>query len=321
MSAALLNDELFDPAILETHHYLDGLEHNAENLGFDNSTDIVSNMDEKNDPDFEKLFGESCALWRRLRWNSGSRRHEGVPESELIDSTVAKTRAISTISGSFDGFDAGNLGEDANLDLNPHHTMVPPNPKGEDEAALSFRREQLFLALVRNQEAALTAIERDHPRSENHAISSNSIFGLSAAGSTTQSDVVLELPSMRPASVIHDAILQPKEPELMSTLIVDDSALDYAAEPLPLTDPSPSQGLMDQKPEESLMGNAVVSSGPEFEKASFYSNDELSISSFGSQSEVWNESKAEPQPSVVSNLEFQEHSENVEPFQNAANGL
>ncbi|KAM9910192.1 hypothetical protein OXX69_004716, partial [Metschnikowia pulcherrima] len=349
LSAALSHDELFDPSILENHRDIDGLELNAENLGFDNSTDIVSNMDEKNDPDFEKLFGEYVRFEETLDGIPDQEGMKGVPENELIDSPAANTSlassfvnmelissgserlfgdtkestttgAVSTISGSFDGLDAGNSGEDANSDLNPHHTMVPPNPKGEDEAALSLRREQLFLALVRNQGATPTPIERENPRFENYAISSNSIFGLSAAGSTTQSGVVSGLPSMKPASVINDMGLQPNEPESMSTLIVDDSALDYAAEPLPLTDPSPSQGLMDQKPEESLMGNAVVSSGPEFEKVSFYSNDELSTSSIRSQSEVWIESKAVPQPSVVSNLKFHGNSENVVSFQNIVSG-
>ncbi|QBM88594.1 PA14 domain-containing protein [Metschnikowia aff. pulcherrima] len=349
MSAALLKDELFDPSILENHHDLDGLELNAKNLGFDNSTDIVSNMDEKNDPDFERLFGEYVRFEETLDGIPDQEGMERIQENERIDSTVAKTslvssfgnkelissllesgfkttkestatRAISTISGRFDGFDAGNLGENAKKDSISHHTMVPPNPKGEDEAALSLRRDQLFLALVRNQGATPTPIERENPRSENHAISSNSIFGLSAAGSTTQSEVVLGLPSMKSASVIHDMGLQPNEPELMSTHIVDDSALDSAAEPLPMSDASPSQGFLDQKPEESLMGNAVVSSGPEFEKVSFYSNDELSTSSIRSQSEVWIESNAEPQPSVVSNLEFQEHSRNVESFQNIVSG-
>ncbi|KAJ8146483.1 hypothetical protein OY671_000452 [Metschnikowia pulcherrima] len=349
-SAALLHDELFDPSILENHRDIDGLEHNAENLGFDNSTEVISSLDEKNDPDFEKLFGEYVRFEETLDGIPDQDNMENSPESVQIDSTVAKTSlissfvymklissrsesglentkestttgAISTISGSFDGFDAGNLGENANSNSIPHHTMVPPNPKAEDEAALSLRRDQLFLALVRNQGATPTPIEREHPRSESYAISSNSIFGLSAAGSTTQSDVVSELPSMKSASVIHNAILQPNEPESMSTLIVDDSALDYAAEPLPLTDASPSQGFMDQKPEESLMGNAVVSSGPEFEKASFYSNDELSTSSIGSQSEVWNESNAEPQPSVVSNSEFHGNSENAVSSQNIVSGL
>ncbi|KAM9906303.1 hypothetical protein OXX79_001634 [Metschnikowia pulcherrima] len=349
LTAALLHDELFDPSILENHHDLDGLEHNAENLGFDNSTDIVSNMDEKNDPDYERLFSELMRLEEDSDGVSEQENMENSPESVQIDYPAAKTSlvssfvnkelissssesgsentkestttgAISTISGSFDGFEAGNLGENANSNLNSHHTMVPPIPKGEDEAALSLRRDQLFLALVRNQGAALTAIERENPRSENSAISSGSIFGLSAAGSTTQSGMVSGMPSMKSASVIHVTGLQPKEPEMRTTLIADDSALDSAAEPLPMSDASPSQGFMDQKPEESLMGNAVVSNVPEFEKVSIYSNNESSISSIGSQSEVWIESNAEPQPSVVSNSEFHRNSENVVSFQNAANG-
>ncbi|KAM9905720.1 hypothetical protein OXX79_001980 [Metschnikowia pulcherrima] len=349
-SAALLHDELFGPSILENHRDIDGLEHNAENLGFDNSTDIVSNMDEKNDPDYERLFSELMRLEEDSDGFSEQDNMGNSPESVQIDYPAAKTslvssfgnkelissssesgsehtkestatRAISTISGSFDGFDAGNLGEDANSNSNSHHTMVPPNPKGEDEAALSLRRDQLFLALVRNQGATPTPIERDQPRSEDSGISSNSIFGLSAAGSTTQSDVVSELPSMKSASVIHVTGLQPKEPEMRTTLIADDSALDYAAEPLPMSDASPSQGFMDQKLEESLIGNAVVSSVPEFEKVSFYSNDELSISSIGSQSEVWIESNTEPQPGVVSDSEFHGNSENAVSSQNIVIGL
>ncbi|KAM9918300.1 hypothetical protein OXX59_008757 [Metschnikowia pulcherrima] len=348
-SAALLHDELFDPSILENHHDLDGLEHNAENLGLDNPTELISSLDEKNDSDYERLFSELMRLEEDSDGFSVQDNMENSPESVQIDYPAAKTSlvssfvnkelissssesgsentrkstttgAISTISGSFDGFDAGNLGENANSNLNSHHTMVPPNPKGEDEAALSLRRDQLFLALVRNQGATPTPIGRDHPRFEDSAISSNSIFGLSAAGSTTQSDVVSELPSMKSASVIHHTGLQPKEPEMRSTLIADDSALDYAAEPVPMSDASPPQSFLHQKPEESLMGNAVVSNVPGIEKVSFYSNDELSTSSISSQSEVWNESKAEPQPSVVSNSAFQEHSENAVSFQNAANG-
>ncbi|KAM9933743.1 hypothetical protein OXX80_006643 [Metschnikowia pulcherrima] len=349
-SAALLHDELFDPSILENHRDLDGLEHNAENLGLDNSTDIVSNMDEKNDSDYERLFSELMRLEEDSDGVSEQDNMGNSPESVQIDYPAAitslvstfgnkelissssesgsehtkestATGAISTTSGSFDGFEAGNLGEDANSNLNSHHTMVPPNPKGEDEAALSLRREQLFLALVRNQGATPTPIGRDHPRFEDSAISSNSIFGLSAAGSTTQSAVVSELPSMKSASVIHDMGLQPKEPESMSTLIVDDSALDSAAEPLPMSDASPPQSFLHQKPEESLMGNAVVSNVPGIEKVSIYSDNESSISSMGSQSEVWIESKAEPQPSVVSNSEFHGNSENVVSSQNAASGL